>query len=130
MKKLLHAIIIISTLTLSLSVISANAEFQNTADFKDIKGHWAEERIKEAADKGHINGYPDGTFRPESRVSVDEFIKMVIMSLTTKLPDGKIIWSWEYFDKLNFTWQSVLVESTEHFDLNNIPTTNYWADPY
>lgn len=130
MKKHLSVIIVIITTALSLSVNSAAAELQNTAGFKDTVGHWAEEQIKEAAGKGHINGYPDGNFHPDGRVSVDEFIKMIIMSLTTQLPDGKIIWSWEFFDKLNYTWQSVLVESTEHFDLNNIPTTKYWADPY
>lgn len=33
--------------------------------FSDIKGHWAESVINEVAKKGIINGFTDGTFRPD-----------------------------------------------------------------
>ncbi|OCS84660.1 leucine-rich repeat protein [Caryophanon tenue] len=34
------------------------------AKFKDIGGHWAQGAIESFTDKGYINGYPDGTFKP------------------------------------------------------------------
>ncbi|MBS7344746.1 MAG: leucine-rich repeat protein [Caryophanon sp.] len=32
--------------------------------FKDIAEHWAQGAIESFTDKGYINGYPDGTFKP------------------------------------------------------------------
>lgn len=46
--------------------------------FHDIGGHWAEAAIERAVENGVVNGYPDGTFRPESQVTRAEFLKMVL----------------------------------------------------
>jgi N-acetyl-anhydromuramyl-L-alanine amidase AmpD len=45
--------------------------------FKDIKGHWAEELIKKAYEKGFVKGYPDGTFRPDQPVTRAEVIALL-----------------------------------------------------
>ena len=38
--------------------------------FKDVSiEHWAYKAIEEAAEKGYMQGYPDGTFRPEEPVT-------------------------------------------------------------
>ena len=37
-----------------------------TADFSDIVSHWAKNEISAASNNGWINGYPDGTFRPDN----------------------------------------------------------------
>lgn len=37
--------------------------------FKDIKGHYFEQTIREAASKGLAGGYPDGTFKPDKPVT-------------------------------------------------------------
>ena len=37
--------------------------------FPDIKGHWAESAIKEAAEDGIVNGYEDGTFKPDQSIT-------------------------------------------------------------
>ena len=37
--------------------------------FKDIVGHWAEESINKAVKKGIMNGFEDGTFRPDDMVT-------------------------------------------------------------
>ncbi|MEX2356059.1 MAG: S-layer homology domain-containing protein, partial [Thermaerobacterales bacterium] len=44
----------------------------------DIAGHWAAGQIEAAVDLGFVNGYPDGTFRPEGHVTRAEFVKMVL----------------------------------------------------
>lgn len=45
--------------------------------FTDISGHWAENNIKRAVDLGFIQGYGDGTFRPDRQVSRAEFAVMI-----------------------------------------------------
>ena len=39
------------------------------ASFSDISGHWAENYIEKAVDKGFVTGYPDGTFHPNSYIT-------------------------------------------------------------
>lgn len=41
--------------------------------FSDIKGHWAEACILALAQQNRINGYPDGTFRPNGTITRAEF---------------------------------------------------------
>gem|GEM_PF-3150436 len=43
----------------------------------DISGHWAEASIQKWVDAGVINGYADGTFRPDNGITRAEFIKIV-----------------------------------------------------
>lgn len=38
----------------------------SNSEFNDIESHWAENEIKFAADSGWINGYSDGSFKPDS----------------------------------------------------------------
>ena len=35
----------------------------------DIAGHWAEKNIKELVARGVISGYPDGSFRPDAKIT-------------------------------------------------------------
>lgn len=44
---------------------------------KDIKGHWAETNIRDFVTKGHIDGYPDNTFKPDNSIKRSEFVKLV-----------------------------------------------------
>lgn len=45
--------------------------------FSDIAGHWAASFIEEAFARQLIQGYPDGTFRPDRSVTRAEFIVML-----------------------------------------------------
>ena len=49
--------------------------------FPDIDGHWAEQYINEAATAGIINGYEDGTFRPQKLITRAEAVTMVNRTL-------------------------------------------------
>ncbi len=46
--------------------------------FSDIRGHWAEQDILSAVEKGFVAGYPNGTFRPNSPVTRAEFVTMLV----------------------------------------------------
>ncbi|MET3508230.1 RCC1 domain-containing protein [Halalkalibacter oceani] len=49
--------------------------------FTDIAGHWAEDYIMRAVEKGFVSGYPDGTFKPNHPVTRAEFTVMLAGAL-------------------------------------------------
>lgn len=62
--------ILITTIAISSIAMAVN--------FSDISGHWAEKFIVAMADKGVINGYPDGTYKPDSTLTYGEFIRLIV----------------------------------------------------
>jgi hypothetical protein len=75
------------------AVFAVSQAVVGAANFSDIAGHWGEERIKQAAEKGIVSGYPDGTFKPNRTVTRAEF---AVMLMNTLNPQGE-------GTKLNFT---------------------------
>jgi|GEM_PF-582880 len=75
---------------------------QPVVSFTDVGGHWAENAIKQAAEKGIITGYGDQTVRPNAVVNRQEFVVMLMRALQPKLQathaaqftDGEEISSW------------------------------------
>lgn len=55
--------------------------------FTDIDGHWAENQINRAAEKGWITGYPDGTFDPNRYITRAEAVTMINRVLN-RLPES------------------------------------------
>ena len=51
--------------------------------FPDIEGHWAQDYINEAANAGIVNGYEDGTFRPQQYITRAEAVTMVNRAIPT-----------------------------------------------
>ena len=49
----------------------------NTKTFSDINGHWAQKSIELAAGNNWINGYDDGTFRPNNNITRAETFAMI-----------------------------------------------------
>lgn len=52
-----------------------------TAKFSDMAGHWSNPYVAYATGLGIIDGYPDGTFKPDNTVSYDEAAKMLVAAL-------------------------------------------------
>lgn len=78
--------------------------------FPDIDGHWAKDYINKAADKGFVNGYEDGTFRPDRNITRAEAVTLVNRTLD-RHPDQN------YFTKDMLVWP------------DNMDTTKwYYAD--
>lgn len=46
-------------------------------EFKDISSHWAKDIVIETASKGFINGYEDGSFKPDNMISVKEALAIL-----------------------------------------------------
>ncbi|WP_343858403.1 S-layer homology domain-containing protein [Fulvivirga kasyanovii] len=53
----------------------------SSTPLSDINGHWAEKEIRALIDKGYLNGYPDGTFRPDQSLTRAEFATMIVATL-------------------------------------------------
>lgn len=64
--------------------------------FSDLtESHWAYNNIMKLTNEGVINGYQDGTFRPQNMVTYGEFMKLVIC---TYIPKSDIIdWDTEHW---------------------------------
>ncbi len=71
MKKIV-SLILSAVMLLSFNIPSFAASF---ADFD--ASHWAYTYVTELVTEGTINGYTDGTFRPEGTVTRAEFVKMI-----------------------------------------------------
>ena len=51
---------------------------KGTASFTDIaEGQWYTDAVNWAAEQGVVNGYPDGTFRPEAPITRQEMATML-----------------------------------------------------
>ncbi|SHE15021.1 outer membrane biogenesis protein BamB [Chlamydia abortus] len=61
----------------TLTVIRETATHESSMPFSDIAGHWAEDYIMRAVEKGIVSGYPDGTFKPNHPVTRAEFTVML-----------------------------------------------------
>lgn len=53
----------------------------------DLSGHWAEQSVEKLARMGVVNGYPDGTFRPDGDVLRAEACAMIARFLRLDAPD-------------------------------------------
>ncbi|WP_246120376.1 InlB B-repeat-containing protein [Cohnella terricola] len=53
----------------------------NDVKLSDIAGHWAAANIREAVKQGIVQGYADGTFKPNATVTRAEFAVMLINAL-------------------------------------------------
>ena len=68
------------------------------SDFNDISGHWAENEIRRAASLGWIQGYTDGSFKPDQNITRAEAASMINRMLhrlpetVDDLLDGMIQW--------------------------------------
>lgn len=60
---------------------AAEAAAVKKVEFRDLSGHWGQQTIEQAIQKGYVDGYEDGTFRPEWNVSRAEFLKMAVTAL-------------------------------------------------
>lgn len=61
-------------------VCFSNAVKANEINLSDVENHWAKEEIKQLVNDGIVSGYADGTFKPENNITINEFLKMLIVA--------------------------------------------------
>ncbi|WP_336787952.1 S-layer homology domain-containing protein [Paenibacillus sp. MMO-177] len=77
----------VSTDRLKASIQSA-LKAGNPASFQDTASHWASKDISLGAKLGIINGYPDGSFRPNASVTRAEFSTLVVNAFALRADNG------------------------------------------
>lgn len=108
-KKLLTILIISAGLSIIIiNPIKADSDFIDIAD-----GSWYEEHVEVLLNKGIIDGFPDGTFRPFDALSADQFIKMIVAALGYNPGNGKDYWALTY---INYAEKTGLLENSEISD--------------
>lgn len=86
----------LSALIITIILVFPMNSYSSGLTLRDINGHWAEDHIKELVLKGVINGYPDGSFKPEEFISKAAFIKVLITSLELEIKKDTV-----FVDTLN-----------------------------
>ena len=77
MKKRVFSLVLALLMLMNIVALMPTA---NAATFSDVPdNHWAKSYIEEMQGSNIINGYGDGTFKPEKEVKTGEFIKMAVM---------------------------------------------------
>lgn len=79
-----HIKSVVAVLTVFALLFGSFSAFGASAS--DIGGHWAEDIIAKWIDAEKINGYPDGTFKPDNPVTRAEFVQI----LYNVLPDRAV----------------------------------------
>ena len=82
--------------------------------FSDVADNsWFKTYVYDLAEKQVINGYTDGTFRPDNKVTVGEFLKLIIVAST----GDKVNFSLVEADKSH--WAAVYLKVAENYDVLN-----------
>ena len=87
-----------------------------------LEEHWAYQYVTTLSDNNIINGYPDGTYKPEGTISRAEFLKLVIAASMPKevdiseVPPALEHWAGQYL----FVAQTYGIVEAGSIDLTNI----------
>lgn len=112
---ILLIILLITNLSISYSesFLIKNSEETIENTFTDLENHWAKDQIITLYNLGGIKGYPDGSFRPEEKISIAEFLVMAAQSVTRdEIPSAKVgeHWARPYF---NWAYSQGIVEISD-----------------
>ncbi len=104
----------------SISNVKNVYAVNSSTPFTDVQsGSWYYTNIMNLVDKGVINGYPDGTFKPDGTITRAEFTKLVIAALGSaeSLNNGK-------------SWPSNVVAVADNYNINLYgEDVNNWNKP-
>lgn len=98
-----------------------------TNPFTDTEGHWAEQLISNAADKGWVGGYPDSTFRPSNAITRAEAMTLINKVLNREVDkDGLLADAKQWPDNQEGKWYYYQVlEATNSHDYERRSADSY-----
>lgn len=83
----------------------------------DIYGHWSEDYIVELVAQGYMEGYDDGTFRPDYNMNRAEFVKTLLTSLNFEIPEAAS--TSPFTDVAKSAWYARYVEVAKEEDITD-----------
>jgi hypothetical protein len=102
-------------LTLAI-VILFSIEVQAGSALSDITSNWATKPIEALTNKGVINGYPDGTFKPDQPITRAEFAKLVTRTFHYQPAEQG------YFSDTTDSWAKAFISSVvQHKVMHSFP---------
>ncbi len=113
-KRIFNLILVITIITLSI-ITTGGTSF--AADFSDTNNHWAKSYIQKISDYNAINGYPDGTFKPNDNIKRIEFITIMVNSqgIDVRSSSKGEYWGQPYIEA---ALQSGLIVRNEYGNMN------------
>ena len=117
MKKLLFLYVLILIIA-SVAFADAIAPVARPIGFKDLEpSHWAYYSIIEMKQKEYINGYEDGSFRPDNTVTREEFAQMVY-NVERKVPSFNKLRYYADVDNTRWSYNAVQLVGYSIMDEN------------
>ncbi len=107
-------------------------ESTGAVTFNDIEGHWAEEEVCRAAELGWVNGYPDGSFRPNQDITRAEAMALINRVLVRNpetvedLLEDMPVWK-DNMDTTKWYYIDVQEASIGHEYARKPNNTEYWT---
>ena len=101
--------------------------------FGDLEGHWAAVEISKAARNGWISGYPDGTFKPDRKITRAEAVSLVNRVLNRHpeekgdLLEGMVMWP----DNMNINkwyYMDIQEATNDHYYENKANGKEKWTE--
>ncbi|QUH21994.1 S-layer homology domain-containing protein [Alkaliphilus sp. B6464] len=86
----------------AVKVLTVKETSEKPNSFKDVKStDWFFNNVNTLTEQGLISGYPDGTFKPNSTITVGEFVKVVVSSKTQEVRAASKgeLWYMGYIEK-------------------------------
>ncbi len=121
MKTRILSILLAIVMVLTMVPLFANGNESKNDDtpknsekqFKDLKDdHWASQAIQTMLERNILQGYKDGSFKPEGIVTRAEFAKLMV--LTLNLPKGNATYS-SFVDMQKNHWAVIFVEAARKY---------------
>lgn len=110
MKKCIASLLSIVMMTSSIAAFAKDYS-DYPQKFWDVpKTHWAFEQISELADKGIINGYENGSFKPDRTVDRGEWAKMMVTIAGLQTNDNNV-----YFNDMTNHWANRYVNTAKEY---------------
>lgn len=104
----------VGTTTGVVSGTDTDEKPSTTGDFADMTSHWAKAYAKTLFQKGIISGFPDGSFKPENKITRAEFAKMAVSALNLRSGGAD-----HYSDVTKDAWYYAFVAAATEANLIN-----------
>jgi len=113
--KIIVVVLVSALLCQNVFLMKSNA----SVGFKDIKStDWFYQNVADLIkdSRGIIKGYPDGTFKPQGKLTKDQFITMVVRAAGFNLPNAEEYWAQNNINKaieLRFIYKGEFINFDE-----------------
>ncbi len=122
LKKLLCSMAIFFAFTVSQAICAPSDDFSDTH-----RGYWSYDAIMTLKKAGILAGYPDGTFRPDEKVTRAEFSAMITKALGLRDADNFSVTIYKDLSPKHWAYRDIQIAS--HYDvMHGTPQGNFIAN--